>query len=65
MKNVTKSLAKSLLTPLRLTAASSAIDADIQMEMNYIMQTVKSIKRSGSLTKGVSETIKNDAKQRK
>ena len=33
--------------------------------MNDLMKTVKSLKESGLLTKGVSETIKNETKERK
>ena len=77
MKNVLTSLAKSVLVPLKLTAAASAADADIQRkiygsvmtalilsneEMNDIMKVVKSLQESGLLTKDVNETIKNEAK---
>ena len=34
-------------------------------EMNDIMKIVKSLEDSGLLIKGVSETIKNDAKEQK
>ena len=34
-------------------------------EMHYIMKIVKSLEKSGSLIKGVSETIKNEAKEQK
>ena len=33
--------------------------------MNDIMKVVKSLEESGSLTEGVSETIKNEAKEQK
>ena len=33
-------------------------------EMNNIMKIVKSLEESSLLTKGVSKTIKNDAKQK-
>ena len=33
--------------------------------MDDIMKTVKSLKESGLLIKGVSETIKNEAKEQK
>ena len=74
MKNVLKSLAKSLLMPLGLTAAASATDAAIHKkmfgsgnvkliisneEMNNIMKTVKFLEESGLLIKGVSESIKS------
>ena len=80
MKNVLKPLAKSVLTPLGLTAAASATDASIHKkmfgsgiktliifneEMNDIMKVVKSLDESGLLIKGISETIKNEAKEQK
>ena len=34
-------------------------------EMNDILKIIKSLEESGLLTKGVSETIKNEAKQKK
>ena len=73
-KNVLKPLAESVLIPLGLTAAASAADAAIHKkmfgsgmttlitsneEMNDIMKVVKSLEKS---VKGVSETIKNEAK---
>ena len=80
IRNVLKPLAKSVLIPLRLTAVASASDAAIHEkifgsdfttliisneEMNDIMKIVKSFKESGSLIKGVSETIKNEVKEQK
>ena len=88
MKNVLKSLAKSVLIPLGLTAAASAIDAGIHKkmfgfgmypsdlakqttliisnkEMNDTMKIIKSLEEYGLLIKGVSETIKNEAKEQK
>ena len=80
MKNVIKSLAKSILTPLGLTAAAAAADAGIHKkilgsgtttliisndEMKDIIRIVKSFKDSGLLLKGVSETIQNEAKEQK
>ena len=76
IKNVLKPLPKSVLIPLELTAAASATDAAIHKkmfgsgkttlisneEMNDIMEIVKSLEESGLLTKGVSKTIKNEAK---
>ena len=66
MKNVLKSLAKSILIPLGATAAS-ATDAAIHKkifgsgtkitsneEMNDIMKIIKSLEKSSLLTKGVS-----------
>ena len=76
IRNVPKSLAKSLLIPLGLTAAA-ATDAAVHKkmfelgmtrliisnkEMNGIMKIIKSLEESELLTKGVSETIKNEAK---
>ena len=75
-----KPLAKSLLIPLGLTAAASATDAAIHKkmfrsgfttliisneEMNEIMKVINSLEESGLLIKGVSETIKNKAKEKK
>ena len=71
MKNFIKPLAKSVLIPLGLTAAASAADAGIQKkilgtvqtliisndEIENIIKIVKSLKDSGLLLKGVSETI--------
>ena len=78
--NVLKPLAKSVLIPLRLTAAASATDAAIHKkmfgsgfttliisneEMNDFMKTVKSLEESQLLIKGVSETIKMRQKNKK
>ena len=75
---VPKLLAKSILIPLGLTAPASATDAAIHKkmigsrftnliisneEMDDIMKTFKSLEESGLLIKGVSETIKNEAKE--
>ena len=80
MTNALKTLAKSVLIPLGSTAAASTTDTAIDKnifgsgietliisnkEMNDIMKVVKSLKESGLLIKGVSETIKNEAKERK
>ena len=80
IKNVIKPLAKSVLISLGLTAAASAADAGIQNkiygsgtttlvisneEMNDIMKTVQALEDSNILLKGVSETIKNEAKEQK
>ena len=79
MKNVLKPLAKSVLIPLGSIAAS-ATDAAMHKKMfgsgvtiliisneetNDIMKVVKSLEESGALTEGVSETIKNEAKEQK
>ena len=81
MKNVIQSLAKSVLVPLGLTAAVSVADAGIRKKilrsvhnttliisnnkMEYIIKIVKSHEDSGLLLEGVSETIKNEAKEQK
>ena len=80
MKNVLKLLAKSVLIPLGLTAAASVTVAAIYKkmfgsgnttliisneEMNDIMKIIKSLEKSELLIKGVSETIKNEAKGQK
>ena len=71
MKNVIKTLAKSVLISLGLTAAASAADAGIHKkilgsgttiimsndEMEDIIKIVKSLEYSGLLLKGVSEII--------
>ena len=77
---VLKPLAESALIPLGLTAAASATDGAIHKkmfrsgttiliisneEMNDIMKIVKSLEESSLLIKDVSETIKNQAKERK
>ena len=78
--NVLKALAKSILIPKGLTTAASATDAVIQRKMfgsgvttliismeeiRDISKIIKSLKESGLLIKGVSETIKNEAKEQK
>ena len=78
--NVLKSLAKSVLIPLGLTATASATDAAIHAAMfgsgittliisnevmNDIMKIVKSLEEYVLLIKGVSKTIKNEAKKTK
>ena len=80
-KNVIKSLAKSVLIPLGLTAAASAADAGIHKkilgsgnmttliisndEIEDIIKIVKSLEDSGLLLKGVTETIQNEVKEQK
>ena len=78
MKKVLKPLVKSFLIPLGLTATTSATDAAIHKkmfasdmttliisnkEMNDIMKVVKSLEESELIIKGISETIKNEAKE--
>ena len=79
IKNVIKPLAKSVLIRLGLTAAA-ATDAGIHKkvlgsgtttliisndEMENIIRIVESLENSGLLSKGVSETIQNEAKKQK
>ena len=71
-------LAKNVLAPLGLSAAISAIDGSIKKkmlgsgattliisndEMDDILKIVKSLKNSGILLKGLSETIQYEAKE--
>ena len=73
-------LAKNVLAPLGITAATSAIDAGIQKkihgsrtatliisieEMNDIMKVVKALENSHILLKGVTKAIKNETKEQK
>ena len=75
MKSVIQPLAESVLIPLGLTAAASAADVGTHKKilgsrinttliisndgMKDILKIVKSLKDSGLLLEGVSETIKN------
>ena len=78
--SVLKPLAESVLIPLGLTAVASPTDAAIHKklfgsgfatliisndEMNDIMKIVKSLEELGLLIKGISKTIKNEAKKTK
>ena len=80
MKSVFQPLAKSVLIPQGLTAAALASDAGMHkkiigsghnttvisnVEMEDILKIVKSLEDSGLLLEGVSETIKNEAKEQK
>ena len=80
LKDVIKPLAKSVLISLGLTAPAFAADAGIRKkilgsgtttlmisndEMEDIIKIVESLKDSGLLLKGVSETIQNEAKEQK
>ena len=73
-------LAKNVFVPLEITAAASAIDAGIQMnihgsgtttliisneEMNDIMKIVQALEDSNILLQGVTKTIKNETKDQK
>ena len=81
IKNVIKPLAKSVLIPLGLTAAASAVDAGIHKK-NLVSGTtaatliksnneienikiVKSFEDSGLLLKRVTETVQNEVKKQK
>ena len=79
IKNVLTPLAKSLLlVPLRLTAASSAVDARINKKisgsgttnlkvstkkMDDIIKTAKSFGDSGLLLKSVTQAIENETRK--
>ena len=81
MKSVIQPLAKRVLIPLRLTAAALAADVTIHKkilgsshntnlmisndERKDILEIVRTLEDSGLLLKGVSETIKNEAKEQK
>ena len=81
IKNVIRSLAKSILIPLGLTAAASAADAGIHRkilrsgnaatliilnkEIEDIIKKLKSLEDSVLLLKGVTETVQNEAKEQK
>ena len=71
---------KNILVPLGITAAASAIDAVIQKkihgsgtttlitsneEMNDVIKLIQSQEDSNTLLKGVTSTIKNEAKEQK
>ena len=73
-------LSKTVLAPLGITAAASAIDVGIQKkihgsgtttliisneEMNDIKKIVQALKDSNILLKGFIKTIKNETKKRK
>ena len=77
MKSGLTPLAKSVLIPLGLSAGMWAADAAIKKkmyrsgttalinsneEMKDIMKIFKSLEESGLLIKGISETVKNEAK---
>ena len=80
LMKVAMPLAKNVLAPLGLTAAMSAIDGSIKKKMlgsgtttliisndamDDILKIVKSLKNSGVLLKGVSETIQHEAKEQR
>ena len=80
ISNVTKPLAKSVLIPLGLTAASSASDAGIHKkilgsenttlivsnnDMEHLIKIVKSLEDSGLFLKGVTKSVQNEVKEQK
>ena len=80
LMKVAMPLAKNVLAPLGISAAISAIDGSIKKkmlgsgvttliisndEMDDILKIVKSLKNSGLLLKGVSETIQHEAKEQR
>ena len=80
LENVLKPVAKSVLIPLGLTVAALATDAAIHKrmfgsgtttliilneEINDTKNIVKALEEFGLLIKGVSETIKKEAKEQK
>ena len=80
LMKVAISLAKTVLAPLGIEAAASAIDPGIQKkihgsgtttliisneEMNDIMKIVQALEYSNILLKGVTKTIKNETKYQK
>ena len=80
IKNVIKPLAKSVLIPLGLTGAASAVDAGIHKkilgsgnttliiskdEINDIIKIIKSLEDSDLLLKGATETFQNEVKEQK
>ena len=77
IKKLIKPLAKSVLTPLGLTAAASVADAGIHIkilqsgnttliisnnEIEDIIKIIKSLENSGLLLKEVTETVQNQVK---
>ena len=80
IKNVIKPLAKSVLIPLGLAAATSAADAGIHKkilrsgtttliisneEMNDVIKIVQALEDPNILLKGVTKTIINETKEQK
>ena len=78
LMKVAAPFAKNILAPLRITAATSAIDARIQKkingsrtttliisnkEMNVVMKIVQALEDSNILLKGVTKTIKGETKE--
>ena len=79
LMKVALSLAKNVLAPLGLTAATSAIDGSIQKkihgsgvkliieqeDMKYIMKIIEALDNSGILLKGVSKATENETKEQR
>ena len=81
VKSVITPLAKSVLTPLGLTAAALAADAGIHKtilgsgnnttliisnkDMDDLIKIVKSLEDSGLLLKGITESVQNEIKEQK
>ena len=79
LMKVATPLAKSVLAPLGLTAAMSAIDGSIQKkihgsgvkliieqeDMNDFMKIIEALENSSILLKGVSKTIENETKKQR
>ena len=81
MKSVITPLAKSVLIPLRLTAAAAAADAGIHkkrlgsgnnttliisnIDMDDLIKIEKSLEDSGLLLKGITESVQNEIKEQK
>ena len=80
ISNVIKPLPKSVVIPLGLTAATSAADAGIHKkilgsgnttlivsnsDMEDLIEIVKSLKDSGLLLQGVTESVQNEVKEQK
>ena len=80
IKNVIIPLAKSVLIPLGLTAAASAVDVGIDKkilgsgnttliisnkDIDDLIIIIKSLEDSGLLLKGVTESVQNEVKEQK
>ena len=76
IRNALKPLAKSILIPLGLTVADTAIHKKMfesgtttliisNEEIKNILKIIKSLEESGLLAKGVSQAIKTDAKEQR
>ena len=65
MKSVPTSLAKSVSLPLRLSGSGITTFIVSNEEMEDIVKIVKSLKESGLMVKGISETLKIRQKNKK